>query len=265
VVAVSADLIPFDYAGRAVRVVTVDGELRFVAADVCAVLEHGNTTMAVAALDDDEKGLSTVETPGGSQQMVTVTEPGLYSLVLRSRKPVAKAFRRWVTHEVIPSIRKTGSYGVAQVPDMNTPEGQLQVAEMLAAGARKQIEQAAEIKRLTPKAEYVDAYVNGTEDATILRVVAKQLKVREQWLRNLLRDKKILSRRIVGTRWSNRERRTVTDYEWSARAGYETWFVQRDQPEAPRLHNGQMKTTLYVTPIGKVKLGELVTREGEAS
>lgn len=152
-----------------------------------------------------------------------------------------------------------------QIPDMNTPEGQLQVAEMLAAGARKQIEQAAEIKLLIPKAEYVDAYVNGTEDASIMRVVAKQLGVREQWLRTLLRDKKILSRRIVGTRWSNSQRRNVTEYEWSAHAGYETWFVQRDQPDAPRLHNGQMKTTLYVTPIGKVKLAELVTREGEAS
>lgn len=71
----------------------------------------GNTGDVIAALDDDEKGIDSIDTPGGRQEMSTVSEPGLYSLILRSRKPEAKRFKRWITHEVLPSIRRTGGYG----------------------------------------------------------------------------------------------------------------------------------------------------------
>lgn len=84
-----------------------DGEPWFVAADVCRALEIKNGRDAVAKLDDDEKGVGLTDTPGGAQEMTIVNEPGLYTLVLGSRKPEAKAFKRWITHEVIPSIRKT--------------------------------------------------------------------------------------------------------------------------------------------------------------
>jgi prophage antirepressor-like protein len=262
----ASDLIPFDFNGDKIRVYWIDGEPWFVAIDVCTVLGLANPRSSLALLDADEKGVHTVDTPGGPQNLIVVNEPGLYSLILRSRKDEAKVFKRWITHEVLPQLRKTGSYGaVAQIPDMNTAEGQLQVAELLATAARTQIEQAAEIRQLKPKADYVDAYVSGAEDATILRIVAKQLHVGEKWLRQLLLDKKIVARRIVGTRWSNSKRRNETQYEWYARRGHESWFVQRDQPEAPRLHNGQMQTTLYVTPVGKTQIAALVTREGEAS
>lgn len=105
-------LTPFEYRGEALRTVVIDDEPWFVAADVCTMLDHSNPSAAVAGLDDDEKGLRNVETPGGVQALVCVNEPGLYSLIIRSRKPEAKAFKRWVTHEVLPSIRKTGGYGV---------------------------------------------------------------------------------------------------------------------------------------------------------
>lgn len=101
----------FTYADRQVRTVVVDGEPWFVANDICAVLEHTNASMAVAGLDDDEKGLRTVDTLGGPQSLMCVNEPGLYSLIIRSRKREAKAFKRWITHEVLPAIRKTGGYG----------------------------------------------------------------------------------------------------------------------------------------------------------
>ena len=93
-----------------IRTLTIDGEPWFVAADVCRALEIGNPSMAVERLDDDEKGISTIDTLGGKQRMTIINEPGLYSLVLSSRKPEAKAFRRWITHEVIPTIRKYGGY-----------------------------------------------------------------------------------------------------------------------------------------------------------
>lgn len=87
-----------------------DGELWWVAKDVCEALGIKDSKTSVRSLDDDEKGEHTVPTPGGPQRVSIISEPGMYSLVLRSRKPEAKAFKRWVTHEVLPSIRKTGTY-----------------------------------------------------------------------------------------------------------------------------------------------------------
>lgn len=99
-----------------VRVVDVDGEPWFVARDVCECLELTNTSQTLSYLDDDEKGITTNDTPGGQQEMSIVSEAGLYSLILRSRKPEAKAFKRWITHEVLPSIRRTGQYGGYALP-----------------------------------------------------------------------------------------------------------------------------------------------------
>lgn len=97
--------------GVALRVVTgEDGEPWFVARDVAQILELGNPRTSLALLDEDERGLHTVDTPGGKQEMSIVSEAGLYSLILRSRKPEAKPFKRWITHEVLPAIRKHGGY-----------------------------------------------------------------------------------------------------------------------------------------------------------
>jgi hypothetical protein len=93
-----------------IRTTTVDGEPWFVAVDVCRALEISQNRNAVARLDDDEKGVRSMDTPGGLQDVTIINEPGLYTLVLGSRKPEAKAFKRWITHEVLPSIRKTGAY-----------------------------------------------------------------------------------------------------------------------------------------------------------
>ena len=121
-----AALAPFAYAGRQVRVITDDrGMPWFVAADVCAVLGVGNSRQALTRLDDDEKGVISNDTLGGRQSLATVNESGLYSLILGSRKPEARAFKRWVTHEVLPSIRRTGSYTTptTQPPQLQLPEG----------------------------------------------------------------------------------------------------------------------------------------------
>ncbi len=107
------DLIPFAFEDRLVRVLTDEnGNPWFVAKDVCAILELGNPRSSVALLDEDEKGVCTVDTLGGPQEMATVSESGLYSLFFRSRKPAARRFRKWVTSEVLPALRKTGSYAM---------------------------------------------------------------------------------------------------------------------------------------------------------
>ena len=113
-------LAPFDFEGRQVRIITdAQGEPWFVAADVLSTISLDRK--ALERLDDDEKGVNSIHTPGGVQEMTTVNEPGLYALVLGSRKAEAKRFKRWVTHEVLPTIRKTGSYAVPAIAALPAP------------------------------------------------------------------------------------------------------------------------------------------------
>ena len=98
------------YKNSPIRIVEKDGEPWFVAKDVCNILEIKNSRDTLnKCLDEDERGVDIIYTPGGNQEMTIVSEAGLYSLILRSRKPEAKAFKRRVTHEVLPSIRKPGA------------------------------------------------------------------------------------------------------------------------------------------------------------
>ncbi|WNI88714.1 BRO-N domain-containing protein [Citrobacter portucalensis] len=111
------DISVIRFEGKKVRIVNCDGNPWFIAKDVCEALELSNHSMAITALDDDEKGVSLTYTPGGNQNMRTVSESGFYKLIARSRKATtagtfAHRFTNWVFREVIPSIRKTGSYGV---------------------------------------------------------------------------------------------------------------------------------------------------------
>lgn len=112
----TADITPFIFEDHPVRTIQKDGAPWFVAKDVCRVIGHTNTAKAVENLDDDEKGVTSSYTLGGDQEVLIVSESGLYILILRSRNAttpgtVQHRFRKWVTAEVLPSIRKTGSYG----------------------------------------------------------------------------------------------------------------------------------------------------------
>lgn len=107
-----------------VRAIMRDGEPWFVAADVCKALEIANNRDALTRIDDDEKGVALADTLGGKQEVAIVNEPGLYSLVLGSRKPEAKAFKRWVTSDILPSIRRTGGAGILAGIGLNTPHYQ---------------------------------------------------------------------------------------------------------------------------------------------
>lgn len=110
----SQELIAFPYQNHQVHATTIDDGLWFVAKDVCDILDIGNVSQAVARIEDDEKAIISNDTPSGSQEMLIINESGLYSLILSSRKPEARPFRRWITKEVLPSIRKTGSYSLEQ-------------------------------------------------------------------------------------------------------------------------------------------------------
>lgn len=111
----------FDFEEKPVRTVDRNGEVWFVASDVCSALTIGNSRDAISRLDDDEKGVGITDTLGGRQEVTIINESGLYSLTFSSRKDEAKRFRKWVTSEVLPAIRKTGGYNQAQhVPRLST-------------------------------------------------------------------------------------------------------------------------------------------------
>lgn len=169
----------FTYADCEVRTMLVDGDPWFVAADVCAVLGIVNSRDALGRLDDDEKGVGTTDTLGGAQRVAVVNEPGLYGLTWTSRKPEAAAFRRWVKHDVLPEIRRTGAYigtGQPAIP------GSFADALQLAADQQRQIEaQAAELSAAAPKVEAFDQLMSA--DGTYsMEAVAKILG----WGRNRL-------------------------------------------------------------------------------
>lgn len=109
----SASPLTFNSTDFALRVILRDDEPWFFAAEVCAALEIGNSRMALDRLDDEEKGVSSTDTLGGKQSVSIINESGLYSLILGSRKPEAKKFKKWVTAEVLPGIRRTGQFGAA--------------------------------------------------------------------------------------------------------------------------------------------------------
>ncbi len=103
--------VEFEFDSTLVRTIAKEGQAWFVTKDVCDILDIGDASKAVSRIDDDERGTTTVRTPGGPQEVLTVNESGLYSLIFTSRKAEAKRFRKWVTSEVLPAIRQTGRYG----------------------------------------------------------------------------------------------------------------------------------------------------------
>ena len=183
---------------RAIR--DENGEPMFVAKDVCAALNIAPT--AASRLDEDEKGLRLTQTPGGEQNVLLVSEPGFYRLVLKSRKPEAKAFQRWVTHEVLPALRREGGYMVARADE--TPE-ELMARALKAADAtlaRVRDENARLTRRnqvLEPKAAFFDSVME-SDGLISVRAAAKVLKsydreMGERRLRQMLREACYLEKR----------------------------------------------------------------------
>lgn len=179
----------------AVRSILIDGEPWFVAADVCKALELEKTNRALSRLDDDEKGAHSVSTPGGRQRMSIISESGLYSLILGSRKPEARAFKRWITHEVIPSIRKHGAYMTDSLLDALEahPEAVPEYLNRLRSENARNRELNRHLRLALPKAEYYDAFVDPA-DCTNIRTTAKELGVPEKQFTRYLEEKKYLFR-----------------------------------------------------------------------
>ena len=175
-----------------VRVLNIDNEPWFVGRDVAEVLGYSNTRDAISKhVDEEDKGVAKCDTPSGAQQMTIINESGMYSLILSSKLPDAKKFKRWVTSEVLPTIRKTGSYNL---PDFNNP------AEAARAWAKEYEEKQkalAQVTEMKPKAEFYDD-VTGSTDTIDIGSVAKVLNIPNMGRNKLfafLRENKILNKR----------------------------------------------------------------------
>ena len=167
----NTEIQTFNFNNNPVRALTDEnGEPWFVAKDVCDVLGLNNVSQALTRLDDDEKSSIILNdgTPGTPTKVI-VSESGLYSLTIASRKPEARGFKRWVTHEVLPSIRKHGAYMTQQTLDkaLTSPDFLIQLATKLK-------EEQEKVKELEPKAKALDAFTD-VEDRLLVREAAKVL------------------------------------------------------------------------------------------
>ncbi len=214
------------------RAIKEDEQVWFVAKDVCDVLELTNPTVALQTLDSDERSKFNLGRQGEANM---INESGLYSLILASRKPQAKAFKKWVTSEVLPSIRRDGGYMVVQ--EEETEEDLIARALILAQKSlqrkTKQLEQAEKtIELQAPAVEYHDKVLN-IEGYMTVDETAKELGLRSaQQLNQMLKDKKVIKRSSRGS--------------WLHRAGYEY------------LKEGYIN----YKPIEKKKLQMLVSQKG---
>ena len=160
-----------------VRALAVDGEPWFVATDVAKILGYGDATHLTRRLDEDEKGLRSVETPGGLQRLSVISEAGLYSAVLGSKVPGARDFKRWVTHEVLPAIRRHGAYATAETAErlIADPDFAIRTFEALRDERERRRALEAENAELRPKALFADA-VAASDGTCLVGELAKMIR-----------------------------------------------------------------------------------------
>lgn len=233
----------FTFDKMDVRVIRKDGEPWFVAADVLNTLTLDRK--ALERLDADEKGVSSIHTLGGAQEQTIINESGLYSLTLTSRKPAAKRFKKWVTAEVLPSIRKTGTYTVGQQqPAAFQVPATLSAALRLAAEQAEQIEQQqAALAIAAPKAQALDRIAQA-EGEKCISDAAKAMQMQPRKLFTWMDKNGWIFRR--GNKW--------VAYQNKIHSGCLTHRVTLVE-----LKNGTTKEVdqVMVTPKGQTKLAEV--------
>lgn len=174
----------FQYEGKSVRTVFIGDEPMFIAKDVCEVLGISKYRDAVSRLDEDEGCPVWVDTLGGKQEMIAVTEAGLFNLIIRSDKPQAKQFKRWITHDVLPSIRKTGKYEIQ-------PLSEIEVAKRWVAALEDKVRLEAQLIEQKPKVEFFDQAMS-SNDTLSMKEAAKILGYGPNKLFTFLVSNKIL-------------------------------------------------------------------------
>jgi len=238
------ELVNFDFSGKGVRVVTINGEPWWIARDVCDILDIGNITDTMNRLDSDEKLTSILPMSGQNREVYLINESGLYSLILRSNKPEAKVFRKWVTSVVLPEIRKTGSFNKQIDPkDITRKDLALMIVQ-----AEEELEKAnAIIKEQQPKVALAEKCLIATNLQSMLDV-SKVLQIGRSKLFAFLRDEFIL-------------RKDNTPYQRFMEAGY-------FEVKLSSITMGEKvvnKTQTFVTPKGLDYIRERINTDKSRS
>ena len=233
----------FNYNSVEVRTIQNDGEPWFVLKDVCNVLHIGNSRDVVARLDQDEKGVGQIDTLGGKQEMTIINESGLYNVILRSDKPDAKPFRKWVTSEVLPTIRRHGMYATPDTVEkmLADPDTTIKLLETIKQerAARMALEAKAEADK--PKVLFADA-VSASHTSILVGDLAKLLRqngveIGQNRLFSFLREKGYLC--------SQGERYNLPTQRSMDRGWFQVKETTINQP------NGSVRITRTVKVTGK--------------
>jgi anti-repressor protein len=243
------DITPFAYGDQQVRVVTRDGEPWFVARDVCDVLAITNAGNVLAALDEDERSsIRIADGTSGNPNKALVSEAGLYSLILRSRKSEAKAFKRWVTHDVLPSIRKRGGYltPAATEKALTDPDFIIRLATSLKEERARRQAAEAQIEADAPHTRF-GRTISGTDGDLLVKQVADLITqggypisqvTLFKWLRN------------HGWLCANQGRLWNSPTKWALEQGY----VRSTVLVVSTSRGDQEKTTPRITTAGQENL-----------
>ncbi len=238
----------FLFDSRPVRIIERDGDLWFFAPDAARELGYGHTPHMLRLLDADEKGVHETDTLGGKQKITLVSEPGLYKLIARSNKPAAKRFDRWVRHEVLPAIRRTGRFSVAPaLPDFSNP---VRLKALLLQSLDAQIELQAQVADLSPKAAIVDR-LDAARGDELPTDSAKVLKVKPKKLFDIMEEVGWAYRR--GRRWVGTEKALDRKYVSHRETIRKTEFGDVTDIQ------------ILITPKGRAQLAHILNQRGISS
>ena len=241
-----------------VRTLVIDDDPWFVGKDVAQILSYKNTKDALAKhVDPEDSRGSQIATPSGVQAMKVINESGLYSLILSSKLPTAKKFKRWVTSEVLPALRKHGAYATGETIDriISDPDYGIQLLQTLKEERqkRKELEEANRIQQiqiaeLQPKASYYDVILN-CKDLVSITKIAKDYGMSGQKLNNLLHEKKVQFKQ--GTIW--------LPYQNYAEKGYTSTKTHTYLGNDGETHS---KQSMYWMQKGRIFIYELLKKDG---
>ena len=249
-------MIPFNFDGTEVRVLDQGGEPWWVLADVCTVLEVRNSRDAADRLDDDERGVAIIDTLGGPQGMTIINESGLWSLVLTSRKPEAKRFKKWITSEVIPAIRQTGGY-IAAAPQETSEELVLRAMSVLQATIERQKKEAAEV--ISRQQAQIDADAPKVAALEMLAEKDGELGVRDTG-RELKVGQAAVREEMFMRGWACRQGRDIRPASYGLKHGY-VRLVQRVYTH-PVTGQEKVSDDFRVTRKGIARLAEIFASKG---
>lgn len=247
------ECLNFAFNGIGLRVVRdEDGQPWFVASDVAYALEYRMASDMARSLDDDERGTQIVRTPSGDQTMLVINESGLYHAILMSRKSEAKAFKKWVTSEVLPSIRRTGSYTANPINPSKL--SRLQLIELALIAEQERIALEEKVQVLEPKAAALERIAEAEGNMNITQA-AKTLQMPPKRLFTWLSRNGWIYRRPGGSEWVAYQPKIVAGY-----MEHKVVEIGRSDGDPPKI-----VTQAQVTPKGIARLGELLGVEPQAA